>query len=129
MKKYSLLSLILMVSSMLSYAEQNKTEYIHHVVVNNCVSHVGATKITYELTGPSGVISKGSSYPGTETFNMDFTAYPNLSGIYVLRYHVCPGSLVFPDCRSYSGSVNIQHNAEVLWELSLDGIKVTETNI
>lgn len=127
MKKYLLL--LLTMYSMLSYAEQNKTEYVHHVVVNNCVSHVGGMRVHYELTGPSGVISKGSTYPGTETFNIDYTSFPNLAGIYVLRYHVCPGSVIFPDCRSYSGSINIQHNAEIVWELNLDGIKVTETNI
>lgn len=127
MKKYLLL--LLTMYSMLSYAEQNKTEYIHHVVVNNCISYVGDIRVHYELTGPSGVISKGSAFAGTETFNIDYTAFPNLAGIYVLRYHVCPGSVIFPDCRSYSGSINIQHNAEILWELSLDGIKVTETNI
>ena len=129
MKKYSWLVLVFITYCTCAYAEQTKTEYIHHIVVNNCVSHVGGMQINYELTGPNGVVSKGTSYPGTDTFNIDMTDFSNLSGIYVLRYHVCPGSVVFPDCRSYSGSINIQHNAEVVWELSLDGIKVTETNI
>ena len=129
MRKFCWWILLFMLCNTALQAEPNKTEYIHHVIVNNCVSHVGSIQIHYELTGPSGIVSKGASFAGTETFNMDNLEHPNLSGIYVLRYHVCPGHIVFPDCRSYSASINIQHNAEVVWELGLDGIKVIETNI
>ena len=119
--------------SHLAHAEQNvapEVEYVQHIVLNNCfVNNDSWSKIRYELTEPSGVIHKGNIYPGTESINLDRSTSKLLSGIYVLRYSFCGGSFIFPDCHSYSASVNVQHNTHVVWELNLDGMKFSQTDL
>ncbi|MCR9191475.1 MAG: hypothetical protein NXI01_02300 [Gammaproteobacteria bacterium] len=134
-KLYSLSALMLAIvfSMPLAHAEQNDTptvDYIQHVVVNNCfVDHNSWIKIRYELTEPTGVIHKGHIYPSTDIINLDQNTSKILSGVYTLHFSFCGGSIAFPKCHSYSASANIQHNANVIWDLSCDGIKVNQTDL
>lgn len=136
MKKFYYFSTLILASlfSMhLAHADQNGTpdvDYVQHVVVNNCFYNNDPwSSVHYELTEPMGIVHKGHIYTGTDTINLDKTTSKILTGVYVLRYSYCAGNFFFPDCHSYSSSVNIKHNANVIWELNLDGIKLSQIDV
>jgi len=94
-----------------------------HVIVNDFQDQ----GLAYELIDPIGGSHKGYIYPGTTTINVNNDTAELLYGAYLLQYHSC--GVMGWTCVSNSKVLVVSKNEEVIWEVSKDGVKITESNL
>ena len=111
--------------SNISYTNQLTVEYVHHTIVNNRTDFGQTNAATYQFVDPAGAIHKGNISPGDlVTINLNSDITQPLAGVYVLQYMICKFF-----CYSYSQSILVENNADIIWELGINGILVTKTNL
>ena len=120
MKKIIALSAIILISwSGLLSAEQ---AYINHVIVNKYNDH----GLNYELNDPSATLYTGFLNPGQVKRVNISKPVPQLYGSYFLRYTVCSAGW-FWSCKSYNQMLLVTQSEEVVWEITPEGVHITES--
>lgn len=130
MKKIALFSqliLSLCCSQMVLADEATQVNYINHIIINNYIERGSEFQVHYELVDPNNEVHKGYIYPGTHTLFFDENHATHLNGLYVMQMYYC--GIFTSSCRSYSQSVFIQNNADVIWTLDTHGLSVTKTDL
>jgi hypothetical protein len=107
--------------------EQAPVNYVHHIIVNDYIAQGEEYKAHYELLDPSGKVHTGTLTPGTQSLFLDESNSSHLTGTYVLHFHHC--GLLISSCRSFSNTIFIHHNADVIWSLTNTGVSVTKTDL
>lgn len=107
--------------------DQVPINYIHHIIVNNYIAQGEDYKAHYELLDPSGKMHSGTLTPGAQSLFLDETNTAHLAGTYVLHFHHC--GLLISSCRSFSNTVFVHNNADVVWTLTNDGVTVSKTDL
>ena len=126
---YMLCMLVGMVGFTSAYAENDapQVNYVHHIIVNNYIAQGEDYKAHFELLDPSGKVHTGTLTPGAQSLFMDESTSPHLAGTYVMHFHHC--GLFLSSCRSFSNTVFVHNNADVVWTLTNEGISVVKTDL
>lgn len=108
----------------LLYAAETTVNHIRHSIVNN----LPIQGVDYELNDPNGMSYKGALGP-KQIKIINFSDIPEkLYGPYSLSYRTCEitwwGRIV---CNSTNKLLFIKKNVDVIWEITPEGLIVTES--